>query len=164
MKEFVPMEMVGQEVGGSKRKAYETFCELGFKKEMDQITLIDYLVGNGDRHHNNIGYIRNPDTLQIIGIAPCFDSGGGMAFDYDQGVAVKKAGSKLYYRDEEESLSLIDDFSWFTNSHITCDDICSLYYSLATGYIDETVISLIIQQLRYRYNFLIQYIREKENL
>jgi hypothetical protein len=153
--------MVGQELGGSKRKAYEQFCQLGFKNKIEQITIIDYLIGNGDRHHNNIGFIRNPDTLRIIDLAPCFDSGEGMSFDYDQGFAVSKAGSKLYFRDEEESLSLVENFSWFLNSKITCNDICNLYRNIASGYIDDNVINAVVIKLEERYNFLMEYIRKR---
>lgn len=41
--------------------------------QLDIQTLVDYLITNRDRHQNNIGFLRNPETLKIIDIAPIFD-------------------------------------------------------------------------------------------
>lgn len=45
------------------------------RNQLDIQTFVDYLITNRDRHQNNIGFLRNPDTLKIIKIAPIFDSG-----------------------------------------------------------------------------------------
>lgn len=42
--------------------------------------LTDYVMTNIDRHMNNIGLLRNPDTLQFIGFAPIYDTGNSMFF------------------------------------------------------------------------------------
>lgn len=160
--EFVPMENVSQDFNGSKRMAYKKFCELGLKGDMDKIVVIDYLIGNGDRHHNNIGYLRNPNTLEILGLAPCFDNGACMSYDYNSNKAVENAGAKLYYRDEVEELSLVDDFSWFKNSNVTCEELCEIYHNLAQGKLDQKAISDVLQEFTKRYEFLKEYIQEKE--
>ena len=36
---------------------------------------VDFLLANTDRHFRNFGALRDPDTLQWIGMAPVFDSG-----------------------------------------------------------------------------------------
>ncbi len=36
---------------------------------------------NTDRHMNNIAIMRNPDTLQILGFAPIYDSGNSMFYN-----------------------------------------------------------------------------------
>lgn len=43
--------------------------------QLDIMTLVDYLITNRDRHLNNIGFLRDSDTLQIVGMAPIFDNG-----------------------------------------------------------------------------------------
>ena len=53
---------------------------LGIKEEefdyfMDYEIMTDYLISNTDRHMNNISIVRNPDTLEILGFAPIYDSG-----------------------------------------------------------------------------------------
>lgn len=42
--------------------------------------MTDFLMSNTDRHMNNIGVLRNPDTLQFIGFAPIYDTGNSMFF------------------------------------------------------------------------------------
>ena len=43
--------------------------------------MTDYLLTNTDRHMNNIAVVRNPDTLQILGFAPIYDSGNSMFYN-----------------------------------------------------------------------------------
>lgn len=65
--------------------------KLGMKEEefsafMDYLIMTDYLITNTDRHMNNIGVLRDPDTLKILGFAPIYDSGNSMFFNlsYDE--------------------------------------------------------------------------------
>lgn len=64
---------------------------LGVKEEefdyfMDYEIMTDYLLSNTDRHMNNISIIRDPDTLEILGMAPIYDSGNSMFYNipYEQ--------------------------------------------------------------------------------
>lgn len=59
---------------------------LGVKEDefdafMDYEIMTDYLLTNTDRHMNNISVIRNPDTLEILGMAPIYDSGNSMFYN-----------------------------------------------------------------------------------
>ena len=36
---------------------------------------VDFIIANTDRHYNNFGFLRNPDTLEWLGLSPVFDSG-----------------------------------------------------------------------------------------
>lgn len=47
---------------------------------MDYQTLSDYLISNTDRHFNNFGILRDPNTLHFVGMAPIFDSGNSMFY------------------------------------------------------------------------------------
>ena len=42
---------------------------------------VDFIIANTDRHYNNFGFLRNPDTLEWLGLAPVFDSGTSMFHD-----------------------------------------------------------------------------------
>ena len=57
-----------------------------FTDFMDYQIMTDYLLSNTDRHMNNIAILRNPDTLDIIGFAPIYDSGNSMFYNvsYEQ--------------------------------------------------------------------------------
>lgn len=55
--------------------------EAEFDAFMDYEIMTDYLLSNTDRHMNNISIIRNPDTLEVIGMAPIYDSGNSMFYN-----------------------------------------------------------------------------------
>lgn len=55
--------------------------EQDFTDFMDYQIMTDYLMTNTDRHMNNIAIMRNPDTLQILGVAPIYDSGNSMFYN-----------------------------------------------------------------------------------
>jgi hypothetical protein len=57
-----------------------------FTDFIDYQIMTDYLITNTDRHMNNIAVMRNPDTLEILGFAPIFDSGNSMFYNipYDE--------------------------------------------------------------------------------
>ena len=62
-----------------------------FSGFMDYQIMTDYLMSNTDRHMNNIAVMRNPDTLQILGFAPIYDSGNSMFYNlpYEKLLQVK---------------------------------------------------------------------------
>lgn len=45
------------------------------EKSLCQMAILDSLMANTDRHFNNFGFLRNPDTLEWLGLAPIFDTG-----------------------------------------------------------------------------------------
>ena len=55
--------------------------EQDFTDFMDYQIMTDYLLTNTDRHMNNIAVVRNPDTLEILGFAPIYDSGNSMFYN-----------------------------------------------------------------------------------
>ena len=52
-----------------------------FNAFIDYQIMTDYLISNTDRHMNNIALMRDPDTLQLLGFAPIFDSGNSMFYN-----------------------------------------------------------------------------------
>ena len=52
-----------------------------FTEYMDYEIMTDFLITNTDRHMNNIAVLRNPDTLELLGFAPIFDSGNSMFYN-----------------------------------------------------------------------------------
>ena len=55
--------------------------EQNFTDFIDYQIMTDYLMTNTDRHMNNIAIMRNPDTLEILGFAPIYDSGNSMFYN-----------------------------------------------------------------------------------
>lgn len=81
--EFVPaaalVECFESDEGVPLWRHFLLCCEkLGIpnaKKDTSQMLAVDFLLANTDRHLKNFGALRDPDTLQWIGMAPVFDSG-----------------------------------------------------------------------------------------
>lgn len=53
----------------------------GVREFLDQMLILDYIIGNEDRHLNNFGALRNAETLEWIGMAPIYDSGSSLGYD-----------------------------------------------------------------------------------
>ena len=51
------------------------------KRGICTMLTVDFIIANTDRHYNNFGFLRNPDTLEWIGLAPVYDSGTAMFHD-----------------------------------------------------------------------------------
>jgi hypothetical protein len=68
-------------------KQYIDICEKnGLKeiyKDLDNMIIIDYLIGNTDRHPRNFGIIRNADNLEWIKAAPIYDNGNSLFYSED---------------------------------------------------------------------------------
>ena len=69
---YYPLKKVCQNLG-MKEDDFNTF--------MDYQIMTDYLITNTDRHMNNIAIMRNPDTLELLGFAPIYDSGNSMFYN-----------------------------------------------------------------------------------
>ena len=47
----------------------------------DMQIIVDFIISNTDRHYNNFGVLRNPDTLELVKPAPIYDNGNAMFYD-----------------------------------------------------------------------------------
>ncbi|MBO4540652.1 MAG: hypothetical protein J5736_01580, partial [Bacilli bacterium] len=88
--------------------------EKEFHRYMDYLILTDFLFSNTDRHLRNIGILRNPDTLKIIGFSPIFDSGNSMFYDKTysdlKSLDVHKIRTNSFYNSETKMLKCVKDF------------------------------------------------------
>ena len=105
--------------------------EQDFHHFMDYQIMTDYLISNTDRHMNNIAVMRNPDTLELLGFAPIYDSGNSMFYNvpYENLAKIKFSEIKTHSFIEKEckllqyvkNRSLVDidkakmDFSIYEN-------------------------------------------------
>ena len=80
---------------------------------LDRMLTVDYLIANEDRHFNNFGLLRNPDTLEFTGFAPIYDSGTSLCYNRNA-MQFNRYESKPFYTDCEKQLSLVTSFAWFS--------------------------------------------------
>lgn len=99
-------------------------CEmLGIKDAvpfLDRMMTLDYIIANEDRHLNNFGVLRNPETLEWVGMAPIYDSGSSLG--YDKVSAQIRNGREItckpFKNHHEEQLKLVSSFDWIDFSKL----------------------------------------------
>lgn len=93
---YYPLKKVCMSIGISEQE---------FSDFIDYQIMTDYLMTNTDRHMNNIAIMRNPDTLEILGFAPIYDSGNSMFYNipYEQLFQVRVNDIKTHSFIERET-------------------------------------------------------------
>ena len=92
--------------------------QLGVKnirEQTEKMIVLDFLIGNEDRHFNNFGLIRNAVTLEWIGAAPIFDCGTSLWYNTQESL-IKPLSPNLpakpFRKTHREQIKLVKDFSW----------------------------------------------------
>ena len=87
--------------------------EVEFDRFMDYEIMTDYLMSNTDRHMNNISIVRDPDTLEVLGMAPIYDTGNSMFYKipYEQlnQVRIDEIETHSFIKKEIKLLSYVKD-------------------------------------------------------
>ena len=95
---------------------YVNICkELGIDvvPALDRMIVLDYIIGNEDRHFNNFGLLRNADTLDWIGAAPIFDSGTSLWYDRSvEQMFLSDISCKPFKKSHGEQIKLVSSFDW----------------------------------------------------
>ena len=80
---------------------------------MDYQIMTDYLITNTDRHMNNIAVVRDPDTLEVKGFAPIYDSGNSMfyniPFEKLETIHLNKIVTHSFVKKEVNLLAYVQD-------------------------------------------------------
>ena len=89
--------------------------EFDFNYFIDYQIMTDFLISNTDRHMNNIAIIRNPDTLELLGFAPIFDSGNSMFYNSSisrlEKMKIKEIKTHSFIESEVKLLQYVKDRS-----------------------------------------------------
>ena len=77
------------------------------RKQLELEIIVDYLITNRDRHESNIAFLRNSDTLKIIGMAPIFDSGSSESMEKLRPYGVIGTSINSIFKCEDEALAVV---------------------------------------------------------
>ncbi|MBP0955232.1 MAG: HipA domain-containing protein [Oscillospiraceae bacterium] len=80
---------------------------------LDRLLTIDYIIANEDRHFNNFGVLRDPETLEFTGFAPIYDSGSSLCYNRNA-PRFYEYEAKPFYSDAERQFRLVSDLKWFS--------------------------------------------------
>lgn len=119
--ELVPAARASSAIGqGNDERFYDHYvkvCDsmgIDIIPSLDMMMVLDYLIVNTDRHRNNFGIIRNPDTLEWIGAAPLFDNGTSLMHNIlTEDISPNMIGGcKPFGRTFEEQIDMVSSFDW----------------------------------------------------
>lgn len=113
--------IVQTEKKGNSVSVYQHFtsrCQAlgasGIVPALDRMLVLDYLIANEDRHLNNFGLLRDPETLKWLGMAPIYDSGSSLGYDKVAGQirAGRDIMCKPFKQRHEDQVKLVSSFDW----------------------------------------------------
>lgn len=111
-------------------------------RAMDQMLVVDFLIANEDRHFNNFGLLRNPETLEWLGAAPIFDSGSSLGYNrLPHGFLRADIPCKPFKKTHTAQLQLVSSYDWIDFSKLNgiADEIREILSGEQTAFfIDET--------------------------
>lgn len=123
-------------------------------QSLDEMLVLDYIIGNEDRHMNNFGLLRDPDTLQWIGMAPVFDSGSSLGYDRTAGQIAdeNKTPCKPFKKTHEEQIKLVSSFEWVDFQALSDIDkwIYNLFDERALEFVGNDRVNSIVQTVQTR--------------
>lgn len=112
----------------------KNFGLVNISDDLDQMIVLDYIISNEDRHFNNFGLIRNPDTLEWLSVAPIFDSGTSLGYNKTaQQMLNSTCICKPFKNSHCEQLKLVKSFDWFDPTSLIGlgDDIRHVFSSIS---------------------------------
>ena len=77
------------------------------RNDLEYQIMSDYLLSNKDRHMNNIGFLRDANTLKFISMAPIFDTGNSMFNSINIPKRLDKLEINSFVKTEEKILDYI---------------------------------------------------------
>jgi len=124
----------------------------GMADFLDYQIATDYIIANTDRHLNNFGALRNPETLEWLGPAPVFDSGTSLwhnllAMEINRGA---DADSKPFKKKHSAQVSLVNNFGMIDFSALIGlgDEFGDILSS--SSFIEEARVSALCRALNRR--------------
>ena len=144
---------------------YRNCCEKlgvpGMAHALDQMMVLDYLIANEDRHFNNFGLLRSPDTLEWLGPSPIYDSGSSLGYDKltPQIRSGRNITCKPFKRTHQDQLRLVTSFDWLDLSKLDgVDQDIREVFAGAEEFIDKERVEAIIASVNQRVQLLATFI------
>ena len=163
--ELVPAWRVMQtQKKGNQTSVYQHYrncCEKlgvpGTTHALDQMLVLDYLIANEDRHFNNFGLLRNPDTLEWLGPAPIYDSGSSLGYDKltPQIRSGRNVTCKPFKKTHQDQLRLVISFDWLDFAKLDgVDQDIRETFTGAEDFIDQERVKAIAASVNQRIQML----------
>lgn len=135
------------------------------RPSLDQMLVIDYLIGNEDRHLNNFGFLRDVNNLKFIGFAPIFDSGSSLGFEVpNKLLETHNPDWKPFKQGKiQTQLELVSSFDWINFDELrNIENIIEKVVQESKGWIDDERKNGLIKFVNKKIFFLENYVANKK--
>ena len=139
------------------RNCYEKLGVPNVTHALNQMLVLDYLIANEDRHFNNFGLLRDPDTLEWLGPAPIYDSGSSLGYDKltPQIRSGRNISCKPFKKTHQDQLRMVTSFDWLDLSKLDgVDQDIREVFAGAEEFIDKERVEAIIASVNQRIQML----------
>ncbi len=156
--EYIPAwyisSMVKQLNSVSDYEHYISVCEslgvMDIRDKVEDMIVVDYLIGNTDRHWGNFGLLRDPVTLEYVSVAPIFDCGNSLFYNVNSRVinTESETKSKSFKKTNEDCLELVRDYTVYDSRRIR--EILNIFDDVVKelGYLEESRINVLREFLQ----------------
>ncbi len=130
-------------------------CEInGLSKEyvnrfLDYMIMTDFIITNSDRHWDNFGILRNPDTLDFISMAPIFDNGNSMF--YNNPYELRRI-SLLRLKDNGITKNEIDRLKLVKDRSVVKSELLPLPNDVKKFYMNHGIKDKVAEAISYSYS------------
>ena len=167
--EFVPaLEVIHSRKQPNDLSNYDFYIELceeggipDARRFMDYMTLTDFAMTNEDRHLNNFGILRDPETLKFLSMAPIFDTGNSMFYhNMDIGRPLSRAqmlniSITAFHNSEEQMLPHIRNRGCVVSENLPDPSVIQMY--LEKMGITPEVAGTISANYRTKLDFVLEF-------
>lgn len=146
-----------------KEDKYDSFIKLvknkGIKNigiDIDKMLVLDFIIANTDRHFNNIGFLRDVQTLKYKCLAPIYDSGNSLWYDKnaEEIIGTRNIPCKPFKSYHHEQIKKVKHFDWFNRKALSGIDSV-IYEGLAENQkIPQSKKDAIVKKVNLRINAL----------
>ena len=143
------------------RSCYEKLGVPNVTHALNQMLVLDYLIANEDRHFNNFGLLRDPDTLEWLGPAPIYDSGSSLGYDKltPQIRSGRNISCKPFKKTHQDQLRMVTSFDWLDLSKLDgVDQDIREVFAGAEEFIDKERVEAIVASVNQRVQLLATFI------
>lgn len=80
---------------------------------VDRMLVVDHIMANNDRHYNNFSILRDPETLEVLGFAPIYDTGSSLGYDLRvKDIVRSETRGRTFKARLDDQLLLLGDTDW----------------------------------------------------
>ena len=134
------------------------------RESLDKMIFIDYVLGNDDRHLYNFGIIRDADNLKWKDIAPIFDNGNILYYNYqniNNEIIKENIHCRWFERTNDEKLKYMEYPQWYDKKNVIgIYDIINKYLT-ENNRVSNEKRDVVIDIIRDRIKFFENQIKEK---